>query len=106
MFHDLDASLAALVSAELSLSGVAISFDGPDDQFPPAGVRLPALSFFLYDVREDIELRTAEWEEERDAAGRVARRKRPPRRVACSYLITRSEERRVGEERKCRQCRQ
>jgi len=87
VFHDLDASLAALVGAELSLPGVEVSFDGPDDQFPPAGVRLPALSFFLYDVREDTALRTAEWERGSDATGLITRRK-PPRRVACSYLIT------------------
>lgn len=87
MFHDLDASLAALVRAEIALPGVDISFDGPDDQFPPAGVRLPALSFFLYDVREDAELRATDWERVDDGSG-VIRRRRPPRRVACSYLIT------------------
>jgi hypothetical protein len=87
VFHDLDASLAALVRAELSLSDVDISFVGPDDQFPPSSVRLPALSFFLYDVRENTELRTNEWETERQPNG-VTTRKRPPARVVCSYLIT------------------
>ncbi len=87
MFQDLDASLAALVRTELTLPGVDISFDGPDNQFPPAGVRLPALSFFLYDVREHAELRAAGWEQVQDAAGAITRR-RPPRRIACSYLIT------------------
>ena len=87
MFHDLDATLAALVEGELSLTGVDVSFLGPDDQFPPSAVRLPALSFFLYDVREAAELRTTEWELERRPDG-TATRKRPPARVTCSYLIT------------------
>lgn len=87
MFHDLDATLEALVAAELSLRDVAISFAGPDDQFPPSSVTLPAIAFFLYDVRENTELRSNQWETERQSGGRTTR-KRPPARVDCSYLIT------------------
>ncbi|MGH3943126.1 MAG: DUF4255 domain-containing protein [Pseudonocardiaceae bacterium] len=87
MFHDLDATLAALVQGELSLRNVAISFAGPDDQFPPSSVALPAIAFFLYDVRENLELRTNQWETERQPSGMITR-KRPPARVDCSYLIT------------------
>jgi hypothetical protein len=87
MFHDLDATLAALVADELAVRNVAVSFAAPDDQFPPTGVALPAVSFFLYDVRENYDLRTNQWELERDGNG-VTSRKRPPVRVDCSYLIT------------------
>ena len=87
MFDDLDATLAALVRAELSLDGVDVSFVSPDDQFPPSSVRLPALSFFLHDVREATELRSTERELERRPDG-VTLRRRPPVRVDCSYLIT------------------
>lgn len=87
MFHDLDATLAALVQAELSVHNVAISFAGPDDQFPPSSVTLPAVAFFLYDVRENVGLRTNQWETERQPNG-MTTRKRPPARVDCSYLIT------------------
>jgi len=87
MFHDLDATLAALVHGELSLEGVAVSFVGPDEGFPPSSVHLPALSFFLYDVRENTDLRTTEREAQTREDGVVVR-KRPPVRVACSYLIT------------------
>jgi hypothetical protein len=87
MFQDLDATLAALVGAELSLRNVAISFAVPDDQFPPSSVTLPAIAFFLYDVRENVGLRTNQWETERQAGG-ITTRKRPPARVDCSYLIT------------------
>jgi Pvc16 N-terminal domain len=86
MFHDLDATLAALLDAELSAANVAVSFAAPDDQFPPSGVSLPAVAFFLYDVRENNDLRPNQWELER-ADGMVTR-KRPPVRVDCSYLIT------------------
>jgi hypothetical protein len=86
VFQDLDASLAALVQAELTLDDVVLTFAGPDDQFPPSGVSLPAVSFFLYDVRERAELRTEPWDREREDG--VVRRRRGPARVACSYLIT------------------
>lgn len=87
MFQDLDATLEALVEAELSLSNITISFASPDNQFPPSGVTLPAVAFFLYDVRENHELRTNQWENTRQQSGMVTR-KRVPARVACSYLIT------------------
>jgi Pvc16 N-terminal domain len=87
MFQDLDTTLAGLVRAELSLPDITISFVSPDDQFPPSGVTLPAVVFFLYDVRENADLRTNQWEDERLPNG-VITRKRPPVRVDCSYLIT------------------
>ena len=91
MFQDLDATLAALIEKELAIKNVAISFAAPNDQFPPTSVSLPALSFFLYDMRENTGLRSTQWEDERQPNGngmvRVSR-KRPPARVDCSYLIT------------------
>jgi hypothetical protein len=87
MFQDLDATLAALLDAELAVENVAVSFAAPDDQFPPSGVSLPAVAFFLYDVRENQELRPNRWELEREPNGMVTR-KRPPVRVDCSYLMT------------------
>ena len=87
MFHDLDATLGALLAEELAVGNVAVSFAAPDDQFPPPAVALPAISFFLYDVRENTDLRTNQWELERREDGMVVRQ-RPPVRVDCSYLIT------------------
>jgi hypothetical protein len=87
MYQDLDATLAALLDAELAVENVAVSFAAPDDQFPPSGVSPPAISFFLYEVREDYDLRSNEWELLRRDDGMVTR-KRPPVRVDCSYLIT------------------
>jgi hypothetical protein len=87
MFHDLDATLTALVNAELTLPDIDISFVGPNDQFPPSGVRLPALSFFLYDIRENEQLRRTDWETQQLPGG-FSTRTRAPARVLCSYLIT------------------
>jgi hypothetical protein len=88
MFQDLDATLAALLDAELAVRNVDISFAAPDDQFPPSGVTLPAVSMFLYDIRENTQLRSNEWELRRDDDNRITSRRRPPVRVDCSYLIT------------------
>lgn len=87
MFQHLDATLATLLADELEVDNVAVSFAAPDDQFPPSSVGLPALSFFLYDIRENSDLRTNQWELERRDDGTFTR-ERPPVRVDCSYLIT------------------
>lgn len=87
MFDDLDATLAALLDRELPVEGVAVSFAAPDDRFPPSGVGLPAIGFFLYDIRENRELRADRFELGQRADGTVTRA-RTPVRVDCSYLIT------------------
>ena len=90
MIDDLDRTLEALLRRELPpnlVAQVMISFATPDDQFPPASVTLPAVDLFLYDVRENRELRSNEWLVERRSNGMVSKQ-RPPVRVDCSYLIT------------------
>jgi hypothetical protein len=87
MLQDLDATLAAVLAAELTVQNVAVSFAAPDDQFPPSGVGLPAISFFLYDVREDQALRSHQWALDQQSDGTFTRTP-PPVRVTCSYLIT------------------
>jgi hypothetical protein len=86
MFQDLDATLTALLDSELPMENVAVSFAAPDDQFPPSSVSLPAVAFFLYDVRENYDLREGHREVGRTDGGFVS--SRPPVRVSCSYLIT------------------
>ena len=66
---------------------VQISFATPDDQFPPQSVTLPAIDFFLYDVRENLDLRSNEVYIERRGNG-TATQTRAPVRVDFSYLIT------------------
>lgn len=90
MIDDLDKTVEALLKRELEptlLQQVAISFAAPGSDFPPATVSLPAIDVFLYDIRENTELRTTQWLIERKTDG-TAVRTRSPVRVDCSYLIT------------------
>jgi hypothetical protein len=86
MLSDLDKTLKTLLERELAHfeDAVSISFDTPDDTFKPTK---PAVDFFLYDVRENRDLRSSEWLTERHTDGRSVQ-KRAPTRVDCSYLIT------------------
>ncbi len=91
MIHDLDKTLETLLTQALPpemVAQVMISFATPDDQFPPAEVTLPAINFFLYDIRENLELRSTAWLIERQPDNRSVTKRRAPARVDCSYLIT------------------
>ncbi len=90
MINDLDETLAALLKRELPrglAEQIQVSFDAPDDQFPPQSVALPAIDLFLYDVRENLELRDTEALFDRRGDG-TAIRTPAPVRVDASYLIT------------------
>ena len=67
------------------LRSAQIEFDHPDDNYAPAG-GLRTINLFLYDIRENLELRNNEPIVER--LNGQARITRPPIRVDCSYLIT------------------
>ena len=85
MIHDLDRSLTNLLESMKREGYVReISFATPDDQFGPS---LPAINLFLYDVRENNDLRSNEWRTEWRNEQPVGRRL-PPVRVDCSYLVT------------------
>lgn len=90
MLDALDTTLEQLLKRELPPnvpSGdteVFISFDTP---YQGAIKKKPAINFFLYDVQENLELRSSRWLVERHSDGTVTK-KRPPARVDCSYLIT------------------
>lgn len=84
MLSDLDTSLKKLLVSEVSvLAEERVYFDTPDDTFAPS---TPAINFFLYDVRENRELRNNEWQVERRNG--VVTRQPPSVRVDCSFLIT------------------
>jgi hypothetical protein len=89
MIRDLSETLGALLddpalSADFpELSAAAIAFDRPAENFNPAQT---TVDLFLYDVREDMELRSNEPLRARtngDVQIRLA-----PLRVVCSYLVT------------------
>jgi hypothetical protein len=90
MIDDLDKTIAALLRRELPQSlakQIQISFATPDNQFPPQSVTPPAVDLFLYDVRENLELRSNEVYVEARSNG-TATRTRAPVRVDFSYLVT------------------
>jgi hypothetical protein len=90
VIKDLDETITAMLKDGLPddfANQIQISFAAPDDQFPPKGVTLPALDLFLYDVRENLELRSSEFYIERNPDG-TATKTWAPARVDFSYLIT------------------
>ncbi|HUA45457.1 MAG TPA: DUF4255 domain-containing protein [Solirubrobacteraceae bacterium] len=90
MISDLDDSLTTLLKQQLPpaiVSSTQISFDAPDNQFPPTGVTLPAINLFLYDVRENMDLRAVDWIIDKPESGNLVKYP-PPVRVDCAYLVT------------------
>ena len=82
MIDDLSKALRSLLSP--AMDQAQIVFDQPSEAFKPTRT---TLNVFLYDIRENLELRSSEPRIEPRAEKRVAIR-RPPFRIACSYLIT------------------
>jgi hypothetical protein len=76
---DLDEALRRLLADEL---GVAVTFDPPARRWTG---EQPALSLFLYDVREPAGQRSRQWTTERE--GDTAHRVAPPLRLAATYAL-------------------
>ncbi|MBD2385522.1 Pvc16 family protein [Cylindrospermum sp. FACHB-282] len=85
MLQDLDETLKKLLEVGLSqtpIGAVKISFAAPGSEVEEQTVNL-----FLYDIRENLELRSNDWLVQRQGDG-TALKYQPPARVDCSYLIT------------------
>ena len=88
MIHDLDESLRELIRTRaLNGSPVEISLEAPSKEWA-ARRQGPALNLYLYDVQEDMGLRTSHFHEVRNEEGRVQQRRKPPRWFRLSYLVT------------------
>ena len=91
MIRDLDQTISAMLTTEApvgsELAAADITFDLPDSKWR-SGVTKLTVNCYLYDIRENHELRTAELVLRRSADGKRAGRLRPPVRVDCSYCIT------------------
>lgn len=91
MIRDLDDTIAAMLAnrapAGSELAGAAIRFDLPDSAWRQQ-VSALTVNCYLYDVRENMELRTSEPLLHRSVDGTRASRLRPPVRVDCAYSIT------------------
>jgi hypothetical protein len=86
MFQDLDETLRAILddsAAPDELRNADVSFLTPDKGFAPAE---PTVNLFLFEVRENYDLRDPVPVVERSGDGYV--QVPPPLRVACSYLVT------------------
>jgi len=73
----------ALAADFPELFGAQVVFDRPTEGFNPT---VPTIDLFLYDIRENLELRSNEPQITR-TNGQVSI-SRPPLRVSCSYLLT------------------
>jgi hypothetical protein len=91
MIRDLDDTIAKLLKTAApigsELAGADIKFDIPDSKWR-SSVSALTVNCYLYDIRENRELRTVEPVIRRSADGKRAGRLRPPVRVDCAYSIT------------------
>lgn len=88
MIDQIDESLRRLVLRDaVNGSGVELSFEAPTKEWASRR-STPTINIYLYDIREDVQLREVEYEEIRDDQGRVTERRPPPRRYTLSYLVT------------------
>jgi hypothetical protein len=86
MIRDLSQTLRAILTQSnlpFELARAQIVFDRPTEQFKPSQT---SVDVFLYDIRENVELRSNESFVERQNGQAIIHP--PPMRVACSYLIT------------------
>jgi len=88
MISDLDETIKQLLVKKVPLdpAEVEICFEMPDREWASKNHR-PRINFYLYDIRENHELRDYDWTLERNG-NKTATRRRIPLRIDLSYLIT------------------
>jgi len=88
MINDLDETIRQLIltRGNFDADSIEVSFDQPTGDWA-AGLTRPTINCYCYDIRENLELRSAEWLVERDKKGQASKRL-APRRYNLSYLIT------------------
>ncbi|WP_199442200.1 DUF4255 domain-containing protein [Umezawaea beigongshangensis] len=88
MIHEVDEGLRRLlVEGGVQESGVELVFDAPTREWS-AKRNAPAVSVFLYDIREDVARRRTGSAEEHDGDGVVVGWRGPPRWFQLTYLVT------------------
>jgi hypothetical protein len=87
MIHDLDATLKELLvqKVPINLQQVDVKFEMPTKDWA-AAVTKPTINLFLYDIRENHELRSSERQVARQGA--IGSETRSPPRVDVTYLIS------------------
>ena len=88
MINDLDETIKQLliIKGALEPAEIDVSFDAPDREWS-ASVNKPTINIYLYDIRENHQLRGTEWIVTRDQDGNVTKKKNA-KRIDVSYLIT------------------
>jgi hypothetical protein len=88
MVNDLDEALKRLLLEKGGIDGteIDISFETPDREWS-AAISRPTINLYLYDIRENCELRGLEWTVSKDEHGKATRKKNASR-VDISYMIT------------------
>lgn len=88
MISDLDETIKQLLikKGEIDPAAVDINFKTPDREWS-ASISKPTINIYLYDIRENHQLRGTEFAIARDGNGNATRKKNPSR-VDLSYLIT------------------
>ena len=90
MLADLDETIRRLLVDELPVKNgeIEISFDQPRRDWS-SRISKPTINVFMYDVRENKELRRHQWERMNGNSRQdLARLKRTPMRVDCSYVVS------------------
>lgn len=88
MISDLDETIKQLLvkKGALDPAEVVISFDAPDREWS-ASISKPTINIYLYDIRENHQLRVTDWTVDKDPNGFASRRKNPSQ-FDLAYLIT------------------
>ncbi len=89
MIKDLDETIKQLLTqmGKIDHGEIDISFDPPDREWAASLGSKPTVNLFLYDIRENHELRGLEWSVERNANNTATKRKNA-QRINLSYLVT------------------
>jgi len=88
MISDLDESIKELLTKQgyLDPAEVDIKFEMPNREWS-ASISKPTVNLYLYDIRENYQLRGTEWTVTKDENGKATRKKNPSR-VDIAYIIT------------------
>jgi hypothetical protein len=98
VIDDLDETIRELILkyGAFAPDSVAITFDQPTGDWA-ASLTRPTINCYLYDVRENLGLRSAEWTVERRENGQ-ANKRIAPRRYDLSYMVSVWTQNQVGDE--------
>lgn len=88
MINDLDQTIRQILLAEgqFDPNEIEVSFDLPNREWS-ARISKPTINCYLFDIRENLELREQGWQTERGAGNSISRRQ-AQRNFSLTYLVT------------------